>query len=249
MVAKLDAAAVDSSPNDMSLFDAPPATVLLPDSPNQSRKFNVVVRGISEQPQGTSRSVRLHSDHDKVSDILSKIERDSSYCSQIRFCFRLGKYSPISQSACPILVTLSSTVDVSNILSNCRSLPSSISIRPDQSPQQRKVRGILLKERRRLLDVGVDRSSIKIRYSQIYVSGQLTGRVKNGVFVPALSLSDAAPESTDSHASKMLLIVTMHPIITTQSIATMQSLLPLLFLPPIDYLPIYYLSAFGTPVA
>ena len=52
------------------------------------------------------------------------------------------------------------------------------------------------------MDVGVDRSSIKIRYSQIYVSGQLTGRVKNGVFVPAHSLGDAAPESTDSHASK-----------------------------------------------
>ena len=50
VVAKLDAAAGVSSPNDMSSFDAPSATVLSFDSINQSRKFNVVVQGISEQP-------------------------------------------------------------------------------------------------------------------------------------------------------------------------------------------------------
>ena len=201
---KLHAAAGVLPPIDMSSFDAPPATVPSSDSSNQSdrsRKFNVVVQGISEQPQGTSRSVRFRSNHDKVSDILSNIERESSHCSLIRDCFRLGKYSPDSQSARPILVILSSTVDVFNILSNCRSLPSSISIRPDLSPQQRKVCGTLLKERRRLLDNGVDRSSIKIRHSQIYVSGQLAGRVRNGVFVPAHSLGDPAPQLIDLHAS------------------------------------------------
>ena len=145
--------------------------------------------------------MRFRSDHDKVSDILSNIERESSHCSQIHNCFRLGKYSPDCQSAGPILVTLSSTVDVSNILSNCRSLPSSISIRPDQSPQQRKVRGILLKEMRRLLDDGVDRSSIKISNSQIYVSGRLAERVRNGVFVSAHSLCNAAPQLTDLHVN------------------------------------------------
>ena len=129
------AAAGDSSLIDMSSFDAPLATAPSSDSSNRSRKFNVVVRGISEQPQGTSCSVRFRSDHDKVSDILLNIERELSHCSLIRDCFRLGKYSPDSQSARPILVTLSSTVDVSNILSNCCLLPSSISIRPDLSPQ------------------------------------------------------------------------------------------------------------------
>ena len=58
-----------------------------------------------------------------------------------------------------------------------------------------------LKERRRLLDDGVDRSSIKIRYSQIYVSGQLAGRVRNGVFVPPYSLGDPAPQLIDLLAS------------------------------------------------
>ena len=145
--------------------------------------------------------MRFCSDHDKVYDILLNIERKSSHFSQIRDWFWLGKYSPDSQSARPILVTLSSTVDVSNILSNYHSLPSSISIRPDQSPQQRNVHGILLKERRRLLDDGVDRSSIKIRNSQIFVSGQLAGMVRNGVFVPAHSLGDAAPQLTDLHVS------------------------------------------------
>ena len=201
VVAKLDAADGVSSPNDMSSFDAPSATVLSSDSLNRSRKFNVVVRGISEQPQGTSRSVRFRSDHNKVSDILSNIERESSHCSQMCDCFQLGKYSPDCRSARPILVTLSSTVDVSNILSNCHSLPSYISIHPDQSPQQRKVCGIFLKERRRLLDDGVDRSSIKISNSQIYVSCRLAGRVRNGVFVPAHSLCNAAPQLTDLHVS------------------------------------------------
>ena len=106
----------DSSSNDMFLFDALPATVLLSDSLNRSRKFTVVVRSIPEQPQGTSCSVRFRFDHDKVSDILSNIKSESSHCSQIHDCFWLGKLSPDSQSTRPILVTLSSTVDVSNIL-------------------------------------------------------------------------------------------------------------------------------------
>ena len=73
---KLDTSAGVSSPIDMSSFDAPPVTVSSSDSSNRSRKFNVVVRGISKQPQGTSRSVRFRSDHDKVFDILSNIERE-----------------------------------------------------------------------------------------------------------------------------------------------------------------------------
>lgn len=51
------------------------------------------------------------------------------------------------------------------------------------------------------MDDGVNRSSIKIRNSQIYASGRLTGWVRNVVFVPARSLGDVAPQLTDLHIS------------------------------------------------
>lgn len=73
---------------------------------------------------------------------------------------------------------MNSTVEVSTVLSSCHKLSASISIHPDLTQSERQERGILLRERRRLIDAGVSRD-IKLKRSELYVSGTLTGRVVN----------------------------------------------------------------------
>ena len=53
------------------------------------RKFNLVVYGLSESPEGTSKHTRLLNDLQKAVSTLSSIDSDNSVCD----CFRLGKYS------------------------------------------------------------------------------------------------------------------------------------------------------------
>lgn len=81
----------------------------------------------------------------------------------------------------PLLVSLNSTADVHSILSRCPSLPSSVSIKPDLSPSDRKVESLLLQERRKLINSGVGRKSIRLCESSIFVNGQLHGKVLESV--------------------------------------------------------------------
>ena len=93
----------------------------------------------------------------------------------------------------PILVLLNSTADVRNILSKCHSLSSPVSIKPDRSTTERRIEAILLKERWKLIQLGMDRCSIRLRNSAIYVNSRLNGRVTVSVFMPTPTLGDLAP--------------------------------------------------------
>jgi len=55
------------------------------------QKFNVVLYGISECPNGTSRSERMKHDLDSAVTILKKLNNEINH-SSIRDNFRLGKY-------------------------------------------------------------------------------------------------------------------------------------------------------------
>ena len=117
-------------------------------------KFNVILFGIPEQPQGSSRFTRSQNDFSAISTTTSKLESDSNHKSSIRDCRRIRKYQ--SSRSCPILVSLNSTADVRNILTISHSQPSSASIRPDRSPAERKTEFVLLKERWRLVQTGTE---------------------------------------------------------------------------------------------
>ena len=134
----------------------------------------------------------MNSDFNEIASILSSLEESDHGCL-IRDCHRIGKFIPNSERPRQILVTLGSTTDVSYVLSKSQLLPSSIYIRRDLSPIQRKERALLSQERKRLIDNNTDRKLIKIRNSSIFVSGRLTGRVVDGVFVPSDSLGDLVP--------------------------------------------------------
>jgi len=78
------------------------------------------------------------------------------------------------------LLKLNRAVDVISVLSNLGA--KSVSIKPDMTPEERKIEGLLLKERWSLLQSGVDKVDIKIRLSSIYVKGVKHGYVSNSVF-------------------------------------------------------------------
>ena len=130
------------------------------------KKFNLVLYGIRECPKGTPRHSRLVSDLKSVADILSSIDTQVSQLS-IRDNYRLGKYQP--NRSRPILVKMTRSSEVSSILSNRHKLTSQPGIFIKADLEERLIESLLLKERRSLIELGVDCSGIKIRGNTIYV--------------------------------------------------------------------------------
>jgi len=102
------------------------------------KKFNVVVYGISECPNGTSRSERLNQDLSDVVSVLSKVS-SSIEPQAIKDCFRLGKFNPQRSKPRPILVKFIRIADVHCILSNRRLPSSSIFIKPDMRGKAQRI--------------------------------------------------------------------------------------------------------------
>ena len=87
-------------------------------------------------------------------------------------------------SARPLLVKMTRPNDVQSILSGRRKLADmpGIRIKPDLSPEDRKVESLLLKERRSQINAGVDRSAIRISGASLFVNKRKFGCVTGGIF-------------------------------------------------------------------
>ncbi len=138
-----------------------------------------MIHGISEADKGTARQVRSKHDHEKVVTTLKKLDSDISP-HYIRDCFRLGKYNESKHR--PILVKLTSSNDVSSIKQKGTS-----KTREHCHPnfRDRKILLILLKERKKLIEDGVERKYIKIRGTTISVQGILFGTTDGNIFTYA----------------------------------------------------------------
>lgn len=103
--------------------------------------------------------IRSLSDTEKVSTTIASL--DSSLIPQsIRDYIRLGSYKP---NQCPrpgVLVKYRAT-DVRTILSKWWHLPSPIFIKQDLSQDERATESLLLKERRALIESGIERNKTK----------------------------------------------------------------------------------------
>ena len=185
-----------------------PSTSVVRHSPE--RKYNLVVFGIPELKQGSPQHIRRRGDFDRASGIISDVVRNSQSRSSVRDCHRLGKYDHNKPRPRPLLVSLNSTADVDNVLSHRHLVPAGIVVKADLSPEERKVEAILLQERWKLIETGVDRRSIKLRKSSILVSGRIHGRVIDSVYTLSSNLGDLAPalsnlsngyEGTQSYAA------------------------------------------------
>ena len=132
------------------------------DSSNANRKYNIVIYGVDENPECTSRHLRLSKYMESVTSTLQSLDpkvTEHSICDS----FRLGKYDSTRHR--PLLVKLAS---VSNILANRAKLASTpgITIRPDLTTQERATKSLLLKERRLLIIAGTEKN-IKIRENSL----------------------------------------------------------------------------------
>lgn len=104
---------------------------------SDSRRFNIIIFGVPEQQHGLPRHLNLCKDPDSVSSAVDKVEGCQN-CT--RDCCRLGRYSNELPQPRPLLATLNSTANVHNLLTSHRSLPTSIAIKPDLSPEDQKSR-------------------------------------------------------------------------------------------------------------
>ena len=147
-------------------------------SGSHDRKFNVVIYGVEECPSGTRKASRLKDDMDKVVTALSKVD-NSIESRSLRDAYRLGRFSTDKKQPRPLLVKFIRAADASSVLSNRDSLRNTtIFIKPDMSPIERKSESILLKERWSLIQSGVPRDVIRIRGSHLLVRNKTHGQVK-----------------------------------------------------------------------
>lgn len=155
------------------------------------RKYNIVIHGLAECPKGTPRRDRISMDEQAI---VESIKPQVSLFSplNIRDCFRLGSYVEDNVHPRPILATLTRASDVSLVLS--KRFSNGIYVKPDLSPEVRHAQYILRKERNSLIaQSNVDRKSISIRGSHIYIGERLHGRVMGGALVCSDSLGNHAP--------------------------------------------------------
>ena len=139
------------------------------DVQTDDRKFNVVVSGLEECKEGTSRQ---REDLDKVVSLFNTVDSALSP-SSIKYHFRLGKYSAVSKKPRPILVKFVQSADAYSLLSKSGDFRRPAYVKPDLSLNQRKRESVLLRERWSLIESGTPRSSIRIRQSKLFLNNVL----------------------------------------------------------------------------
>ena len=169
------------------------------------RKYNIVLYGINESPEGTRRHDRDTNDYQSVVDVVRATDSSLGHNS-VRDCFRLGRYSKANNR--PILVKFACARSVTSVLSNRKNLSKSqkyskVSIKKDMSKKERQEESLLLKERLTLINPGTLRRDIKIRGNRLLVKNRVVGSVINSKYVADSSDSPPArsPSDDTSHLS------------------------------------------------
>ena len=141
------------------------------------KKFNVVVYGIKESPPETKRETRNKNDLDNLISSLS----DASLSIEphaIKDSHRLGKYKSSKKQPRPLLVKFLRSTDASDVLRNKSKLSPPVYIKPDLTPDEKAKESTLLKERRVLIEQGVNRKQIKLQNYSILVNGKLHCKIE-----------------------------------------------------------------------
>ena len=152
-----------------------------PGGVSRINELNLVVYGIHENSHGLPRSQRRSNDLKHLCDAFTLA--DESFSVQtIQDCLRLGRYVQNHERPRPVLVRFNNLSTVTSLLQSKSKLRTGIYIKPHLSKEERSIEGILLRERRRLIDLDVPRSSIKIRKSHLIVNDTEFGHVRDSQF-------------------------------------------------------------------
>ena len=111
--------------------------------------MNLVLFGIADCDEGNRRHTRVRQDFERAGSVLSQIQPAVTEVN-IRECYHLGKFTVGNTR--PLLLKLSRLVDVTSILNGRHKLfaNSKVRIKPDLTPNERKVEQLLLMECRSL---------------------------------------------------------------------------------------------------
>lgn len=210
-VARLEASENVSVPQfspAMVTQSSPPSVLAPPHSsrsvPKSDSKYNLIFFGISECAKVTKYHDRVRSDHASISTLLQSVPGNDNLTSiSVRDCIRLGKYQEQAQYPRPILVKFNSFKDVSGVLSVRARLVSAqgspISVKRDLPKGERLLESMLLKERRNLINEGVERNVIKIKGNKLYARTQVVGEAFPTGFVKH-SQSTTSAGTNESHS-------------------------------------------------
>ena len=148
-----------------------------------NKKFNTVIHGLRECPKGSPKHERMSHDTNLASMTIKSICPDLSEYA-ICDCSRIGKYS--EHKTRPLLVKFARSCDVAAVLSSRHKISKAecpnVSIKPFMTISERKTESTLLKERRALIDSGVERKHIRIRGNSMYVNGTKVGSANENIF-------------------------------------------------------------------
>ena len=184
-ISKDHSSSKESSPETGSdnLTDIKAQVSRLSHQPYSERRFNLVLYGVQESPEGTNLYNRATKDLKDSAIILSKV-LPSITDQAIRDCVRIGKYSPTKTR--PLLVSFLRALDVRLILQRLSPdvLPSGIAVKPHMSATEKQQSSILLRERWKNMQAGMDKSKIKIRGRKLFIDSRLVGEVVDGEYKP-----------------------------------------------------------------
>ena len=148
-------------------------------------------------PKGSPRHERTSHDTNLACKIIKSIcpdMNDYAICD----CSRIGKYS--EPRTRPLCVKFARSCDVTTVLSNRHKMSKvdhpNVFIKPFMTNAERKVESLLLKERRTLIDSGVERKQIKIRGNSLYINKTKVGSANEDIFIRCQQLQDQSHDPT-----------------------------------------------------
>ena len=126
------------------------------------KKFSIIVYGVSECPEGTSKPDQSSHDFGEITSFLLKVDSSIQPQSIKDIQYTLGKYHHERPRPRPILVKFLRSADVSNVLAKRSLIQPPYSVKPYLSKEEQRCESALLKERWSLIQSGTSRESIKI---------------------------------------------------------------------------------------
>ena len=194
-----------ASTSDIHAQRAPRANVQHNNTAN--KKFKTVIYGLSESPKGSPKLERITHDTNLACKTVKAICPDLSDYA-ICDCLRIGKYS--EHRTRPLIVKFARSCDVAAVLSNRHKMSKadspSVSIKPFMSIEERRTESTLLKERRTLIEGGIERKCIRIRGNSLYVNRVKVGSANEDVFTRHQQIEDqVSTPPTDSSTSNVIM--------------------------------------------
>lgn len=169
-------------------------------SKSPDRKSNLILYGIKEYDKGTPWLQRSMNDIAAVTSILTGLDQ-TIHDSSVVECKRLGKFKPDGTMPRPILAKMARPLDVMCVLAKKKQLSGLISIKPDMTREERNVENLLLKERRLLIESGINRKHIRIRQSALIVKGKLHARVTESTLEKLETVLEADADFSEDSVS------------------------------------------------